>query len=244
MEKITDMLKLFARWFVVPVHNEGWVFIIGGILSTILFYWMSDTLGFIAMVITIWMVYFFRNPERVIPSREGLIVAPADGVVESVRKCVAPSELELGEEELTRISIVLSIFDVHVNRIPIHGKVAKLHYIAGKTFSLSMNKNSDDNERQLIKLTLPKGEKEKIEKAIGMVMIAGLLNNRIICDLVDHQDVKTGERFGIIRFGSRVDIFLPKGVNPLVIEGQRAVGGETVLGDLKSREAARTGESV
>jgi phosphatidylserine decarboxylase len=218
-----------------PVHPAGWMFIaIFALVSLVLtaiwscFFWFG-------LIATAWCVYFFRDPDRVTPIREGLIVSPGDGVVQKICKCVPPSELELGVAERTRISIFLNVFDVHVNRIPIEGSVTKMHYNPGKFLNASLDKASEDNERQSIKLTTPDG------LTLGVIQIAGMVARRILCDLKEGQSVKTGERFGIIRFGSRVDVYLPPDVAPLVIEGQRSVGGETILADLKATEAERVG---
>jgi len=219
----------------VPIHPAGWSFITTfAIVSLILsMFWSGFAL--IGLVATAWCIYFFRDPHRVTPMREGLIVSPGDGVVQKIVKCVPPEELQLTGEERYRISIFLNVFDVHVNRIPIEGSISALSYRAGKFFNASLDKASDENEQQLIKITTPDG------LTLGVVQIAGLVARRIICDLKQGQSVKTGERFGIIRFGSRVDVYLPVEAYPLVIEGQSAIGGETILADLKSSEAERVG---
>jgi len=219
----------------VPIHPAGWMFVaIFAIVSLILSI-VSTSFIFIGLVATAWCVYFFRDPARITPMREGLIVSPADGVVQKIAKCVPPSELDLGVAERSRISIFLNVFDVHVNRIPIEGAISKLHYHEGAFFNAALDKASEENERQSIKITTPE------DLTVGVVQIAGLVARRILCDLKEGQSVKTGEKFGIIRFGSRVDIYLPADATPLVIEGQRAVGGETILADLKSSESERVG---
>jgi phosphatidylserine decarboxylase len=192
-------------------------------------------MGWIGLIATAWCAYFFRDPDRVTPIREGLIVSPADGVVQKIVKRAPPPELDLGAGERVRISVFLNVFDVHVNRVPIEGSIDKLHYHAGKFLNAALDKASEDNERQSVKITTPDG------LTVGVVQIAGLVARRILCDLKEGQSVKTGERFGMIRFGSRVDVYLPPDVAPLVIEGQRAVGGETVFADLKNGEAERVG---
>jgi phosphatidylserine decarboxylase len=218
-----------------PIHPAGWPFIaIFAIVSLILSMVWSG-FAFIGLIATAWCVFFFRDPHRVTPMREGLIVSPGDGVVQKILKCTPPRELELGIEERYRISIFLNVFDVHVNRIPIGGSVTALTYRPGKFFNANLDKSSEENEQQLIKITTPDG------LTMGCVQIAGLVARRIICTLKPGQSVKTGERFGIIRFGSRVDIYLPHEAYPLVIVGQRAVGGETILADLKSSEIERVG---
>lgn len=219
----------------VPIHPAGWIFIAIFAVVSLVLALISSFLGWLGLIATVWCVYFFRNPERVTPIREGLIVSPGDGVIQTITKVVPPAELELGDTERTRISIFLNVFDVHVNRIPITGSVSKLHYQPGKFFNASLDKASEENERNLIKITTPE------ENTVGVVQIAGLVARRILCDLTDGQSVKTGECFGIIRFGSRVDVYLPPDVASLAIVGQRAVGGETILADLKSNEPSRVG---
>ena len=219
----------------VPVHPAGWMFIAIFAVISLGLSLLWSPFGWLGLIATAWCVYFFRNPDRVTPLREGLIVSPADGMVQTIIKCTPPAELELGIGERTRISIFLNVFDVHVNRIPIEGSISKLHYHAGKFFNAALDKASDENERQLIKITTPDG------LTVGIVQIAGMVARRILCDLKEGQSVKTGERFGLIRFGSRVDIYLPPDITPLVIEGQRAIGGETILADLKNTEAERVG---
>jgi phosphatidylserine decarboxylase len=219
----------------VPIHPAGWMFIAIFAGVSLLLSFLSGFFAFVGLVATAWCVYFFRDPPRITPMREGLIVSPADGVVQKIVKCIPPKELELGSEERTRISIFLNVFDVHVNRIPIEGEVTRLHYHEGAFVNAALDKASEDNERQSIRITMPDGQ------MIGVVQIAGLVARRILCDLKEGQSVKTGEKFGIIRFGSRTDVYLPLGGIPQVIVGQRSVGGETVLCDLKSSETERVG---
>ncbi len=219
----------------VPIHPAGWMFIAIFAIISLLLSFIDSFFGYIGLILTAWCVYFFRDPKRVTPMREGLIVSPADGVVQKIVKCTPPAELDLGAGERTRVSIFLNVFDVHVNRIPIEGSISRLHYHEGAFFNAALDKASEENERQSIKITMPD------DQTIGVVQIAGLVARRILCDLKEGQSVKTGEKFGIIRFGSRVDIYLPPEATPLVIVGQRAVGGETVIADLKSHEGERVG---
>ncbi len=219
----------------VPIHPAGWMFISIFAFVALLMALIWSFLGWIGLILTVWCIYFFRNPPRVTPIREGLVISPADGIVQSITKVIPPAELELGDLERTRISIFMNVFNVHVNRIPINGSISKLHYKAGKFFNASLDKASAENEQNLIKITTP----ENIE--IGIVQIAGLVARRILCDLIVDQPVKTGETFGIIRFGSRVDIYLPPDTQPLAIVGQTAIGGETILADLHSNESDRVG---
>lgn len=219
----------------VPIHPAGWMFIAIFAVVSLGLSMIWSGFGCIGLIATAWCVYFFRDPHRVTPIREGLIVSPGDGVVQKICKCVPPAELDLGVGERTRISIFLNVFNVHVNRVPIEGSISKLHYNPGKFVNASLDKASEENERQSIKITTPDG------LTVGCVQIAGLVARRILCDLKEGQSVKTGERFGIIRFGSRMDVYLPPDVSPMVIVGQIAVGGETVLADIKSSEPERVG---
>lgn len=219
----------------VPIHPAGWMFIAIFAVVTLLLSLISPLFLYVGLIATLWCVYFFRDPVRITPIREGLIVSPADGVVQKITTMTPPDELELGNAERVRVSIFLNVFDVHVNRIPIEGSITKLHYFPGKFFNASLDKASAENERQNVKITMPDGD------TLGVVQIAGLVARRILCDLKEGQSVKTGERFGLIRFGSRTDIYLPVGAKALVIEGQRTIGGETVIADLKSNESERVG---
>lgn len=219
----------------VPIHPAGWMFIAIFSLVSLALSMVWAPFGWAGLIATAWCVYFFRDPDRITPMREGLIVSPADGLVQKIMKCTPPAELELGTGERTRISIFLNVFNVHVNRIPMEGSVSKLHYNAGKFFNAALDKASEENERMSVKITTPDGTQ------YGVVQIAGLVARRILCDLKEGQSVKTGERFGIIRFGSRVDIYLPEKARPLVVEGQTSIGGETVLADLGSEEPQRVG---
>ncbi|MBI1954472.1 MAG: phosphatidylserine decarboxylase [Proteobacteria bacterium] len=207
----------------LPVHPDGWRFVGIFFLLTLVLFMIVPPLGWVGLLLTIWCIYFFRNPERVIPSREGLIVSPADGKIVSIQKMIPPSSL--GDTERFRISIFLNIFDVHVNRIPIKGKVRKIYYHQGKFFNASLDKASELNERNTLVIDL-------LNQDIAVTQIAGLIARRIRCDVKENDLVETGQYFGLIRFGSRVDLYLPIGVEPLVYVGQRTIAGETVLADL------------
>ena len=221
---------------VIPsLHREGWVFVAIFLVSTLVLGLMWDVLGWIGLFLTGWCAYFFRDPERVTPLRAGLVISPADGVVQSITPASPPSELELKGEGWTRISIFLNIFDVHVNRIPCDGKIIKRVYHPGAFFNASLDKASEHNERQALALKDAEG------REVGFVQIAGLIARRIVCTIAENQEVKAGERFGMIRFGSRVDLYLPQGISPLVMEGQRVIGGETVMADFSSQESPRVG---
>ncbi len=220
----------------VPIAREGWPFIaIFGLVSLIL-YFVYAPLGWIGLVLTLWCVYFFRNPDRVTPEREGLIVSPADGIVQMIAEVSPPEELDMGSEPVVRVSVFMNVFDCHVNRIPCDGRIGKLVYVPGQFLNASLDKASEENERQMVRIDLDSGA------FIGAVQIAGLVARRIVCYLEEDQIVLAGERFGLIRFGSRVDIYLPHGAVSHALIGQKCVSGETVLADLKSDEAARSGE--
>ncbi len=220
----------------VPIHRAGWPFVAIFLVVSLALGYAAEPLFWLGLVATGWCVYFFRDPPRQTPQRAGLVVAPADGRIQWVGPATPPAELGLGDGQLTRISIFLNIFDVHINRIPVDGTVTKLEYHAGKFLNAALDKASEENERQSVKIELADGRK------VGVVQIAGLVARRIVCTLQQDQRVRTGERFGLIRFGSRTDLFLPDGVAPLVAVGQRAVGGETVLADLDSDEGQRGAE--
>jgi phosphatidylserine decarboxylase len=224
------------RSVLVPIHREGWKFIAILAVATLLLFALSDLLGWIGVVLTLWCVYFFRDPPRTVPTRPGLVVAPADGVVRLIEPAVPPPELDMGADPRPRISIFMNVFDVHVNRVPVAGRVVALAYRPGKFFDASLDKASTDNERQAVRIATAEG------REFALVQIAGLVARRILCDLAEGQTVRTGERFGMIRFGSRVDVYLDEGMAPLVAVGQRTIGGETVIADIASGEPARSGE--
>jgi len=220
----------------VPIAREGRPFVAGGIAVALVLLYFGPWTGAIGIALAGWVAYFFRDPPRVVPTRGGLLVSPADGVISHITEAVPPPELEIGAEPLTRISVFLNVFDVHINRSPIAGVVERIAYNAGKFLNASLDKASVDNERNGLTIRLADGRK------IGVAQIAGLVARRIVCHAREGQALKTGERFGLIRFGSRTDLFLPKGVAPLVVVGQRMVGGETVVADLLSTEGPRRGE--
>jgi phosphatidylserine decarboxylase len=221
---------------VVPINRAGWPFIALFGAITIVLALIAQPLGWIGAMLTVWCVYFFRDPDRVVPIREGLIVSPADGVVQMIVPAVPPADLGMGDKPRVRISIFLNVFNVHVNRTPAPGTVEAAVYHKGKFLNAALDKASDENERMAVRLKMPDG------RDIAFVQIAGLVARRIICTLKPGQTVVTGERFGLIRFGSRTDIYLPEGALPLVVVGQTAIGGETVLADLESSESARQGD--
>jgi phosphatidylserine decarboxylase len=222
-----------VRRLIVPIHKEGYPFIAIGIVAMLVLGSLWRPFGWIAALITIWICYFFRDPARVTPQREGLVVSPADGRVSQIATAVPPKELDLPEETMTRVSIFMNVFDCHVNRAPVAGRVAKIAYTPGLFLNAELDKASEDNERNAILI-------EKDGKQLIMVQIAGLIARRIVPFVKEGQEVFTGERVGLIRFGSRVDVYLPLGVTPLVSEGQTAIAGETVLADMNALESVRT----
>jgi phosphatidylserine decarboxylase len=216
----------------VPITPQGYPFIgIFALVSLILF-WLWTPLGWIGTVLTLWCVYFFRDPPRVTPVREGLVVAPADGRISQITNAVPPPELGLGTMPLPRISVFMSVFDCHVNRSPVSGRIEKMVYRAGKFINAELDKASEDNERNAFLIATPTAR-------IGVVQIAGLVARRIVPFVREGQPVSAGERIGMIRFGSRVDVYLPAGSRSLVAEGQTALAGETVFADLTQTEAPR-----
>ena len=221
--------------FIKPMHREGIKFIlIFSVISLILFF-IYIPLGWVGIGLTIWCYYFFRDPKRTIPVRDGLLVSPADGVISLIEKTMPPPELDIEKEELTRISVFMNVFNCHVNRSPIAAEVIEINYRPGKFFNASLDKASVDNERNSLVLQIPDG------RQIVVVQIAGLVARRIVSFVKPKQTLRIGQRFGLIRFGSRVDIYLPTGVQPLVCIGQIMVSGETVIADLNSKELARDG---
>ena len=220
----------------IPVHRTGWPFIIIFAVATVFLTWWMTYLGFLGLILTAWCIYFFRDPPRMTPNRRNLIISPADGVIQSIVEAPPPAELDMGAEPRTRIAVFMNVFNVHVNRIPIDGTIAIDFYRPGKFLNASRDKASQLNERQCLKVKTEDG------KEVGFVQIAGLIARRIVCDLKVGDRVRAGERFGIIRFGSRVDIYLPQGASSTVIEGQTAIAGETVLSDLITDEFPRQGE--
>lgn len=219
-----------------PIHREGWRFIAIFAVVTVVLWYFAMPLGLVGLVLTLWCVYFFRDPARVTPTRSGLVIAPADGVVQMIQPAIPPSEIGLDQRPLTRVSIFMNVFNVHVNRSPVDADVIALAYRPGKFFNAALDKASEHNERQSIHLRTADGLN------FCVVQIAGLVARRIKCDLTAGKAVQAGERFGIIRFGSRVDVYLPDGVQPMVAVGQLTVAGETVLADYRSDESPRLGE--
>lgn len=213
--------------FLVPILADGWRFIalfagaafLGALTGVAWLFWPL-------MILTLWSIYFFRDPPRGVPQDDGVLIAPADGLVQMIVDAVPPSELGLGSDALTRVSIFLSVFDVHINRAPCAASVDVVSYRPGKFLNAAADKASEENERMAIALRRPDG------RVIGCVQIAGWVARRIVCYIKPGQAVAAGERFGHIRFGSRTDLYLPRGARLLVAPGQRMIGGETVMAEL------------
>jgi phosphatidylserine decarboxylase len=227
LETITDNLA--------PVHRDGYKFV--GIAAAIcLFFWFLlpfSVLAYLALGLLVYVAYFFRDPARVTPLRDGLVVSPADGRVSSIERVRPPAELGLGHEERLRVSIFLSVLDVHINRAPVAGRITKSVYVQGTFLNAALDKASEDNERRSLVIEMSDSA------TIAVVQIAGLIARRIVTFVKEGDTIGVGERFGLIRFGSRVDVYLPPGRGCLVAVGQRATGGETVLADLRSAEPER-----
>jgi phosphatidylserine decarboxylase len=217
-----------------PIHSEGLPFIGGFALASLVLFWLWSPLGWIGTVMTAWCAYFFRDPVRVTPVRDGIVVSPADGRVSRIINAVPPVELGLGSKPLTRVSIFMSVFDCHVNRSPVSGRIERIAYHAGVFLNADLDKASEDNERNALVIATASGAR------IGVVQIAGLVARRIVCFVREGIGIGAGERFGLIRFGSRLDVYLPEGVRPMVAEGQTAIAGETVLADLRAPDSGRT----
>jgi len=223
------------RKVLAPLHPDGFKFVLAAVIATVLLFLVSKPAGWVAVVVTLWIIYFFRDPWRVTPLREGVVVSPADGIVMSVEPALPPPELEMGGAEVARVGIFLSLFDVHVNRAPIGGRVAALRYTKGRFLDASRQEASLHNERMAIRVSPPAGPE------IAFVQVAGLVARRIVCDLREGQRIATGQRVGIIRFGSRVDVYCPPPYVTMVAAGQRMVGGETVIADRFAREPVGQG---
>lgn len=223
----------------VPVHREGYRFIAIFAAVTLVLFWLDiDVIAWVGVILTLWCAYFFRDPERVTPIRDGLVISPADGRVSSIEQVIPPPELDLPREPHTRISVFMNVFDVHVNRSPLDACIRRIAYVPGLFVNADLDKASLDNERQALTLERPDG------KLIGVVQIAGLVARRIVKFVGEGESLSAGQRFGLIRFGSRVDVYLPQGVSAMACLGQRAVAGETVLADLNSLEPGRAGRSA
>jgi phosphatidylserine decarboxylase len=222
-----------VRRQLTPIHPEGYVFIALFAIASMVLGYIWEPLGWIGALLTAWCAYFFRDPPRVTPVRDGLVVSPADGYVSSIGYFPPPPELGLGATPMQRVSVFMSVFDVHVNRAPVTGRITKIAYTPGKFLNADLDKASEDNERSGMVLETPAG-------SFGVVQIAGLIARRIVSFVREGDQLSTGQRFGLIRFGSRVDVYMPEGARVLVALGSKAVAGETVLADLRGGEPRLT----
>ena len=213
--------------FLKPMHPEGYKFVAIFAAIALVLMWIWEPLGWLGVGATVWCYYFFRDPKRSVPQGEGLILSPADGVISLIEPAVPPAELGMGPEALTRVSVFMNVFNCHVNRAPIAGTAVAIAYRPGKFLNASLDKASADNERNSLRIDMPDG------RQIAVVQIAGLVARRIVCFAREGQVLRTGERFGLIRFGSRLDVYLPDGVEPQVALGQTMIAGETVIADLR-----------
>jgi phosphatidylserine decarboxylase len=223
------------RRFLAPLHPDGFKFVAAGVVATLLLFLLWAPAGWIGAIATLWMVYFFRDPWRVTPTRSGQLISPADGIVVSIVAATPPAELAMGDMAVVRIGVFLNVFDVHVTRAPVGGRVTAMRYTKGRFVNASLDKASEHNERLAIRIAPPEGPD------VAFVLVAGLVARRIVCNLYEGQQVGSGQRIGIIRFGSRVDIYCPPPYVPMVVAGQRMVGGETVLADRVTEEPPRQG---
>ncbi len=206
----------------VPIHKEGYRFIAAFFAATLVLDWLWSPLFYVGLFLTGWCAYFFRDPERVTPVSDDLVISPADGVVSHIGPVVPPAELGLGDKPMLRISVFMNVFNCHVNRAPVRGRIAGIFYKPGKYLSADLDKASSENERNSLVIESPHG-------ALGVVQIAGLVARRIVCWAEEGHDIGVGERFGLIRFGSRLDVYLPNGAGTRVTLGQTAIAGETIL---------------
>jgi len=219
----------------IRVRREGGPFILIFAIIALVLFNIAQWLGWLGLILTAWCVYFFRDPDRVTPSDPELVISPADGVIQAVVEAPPPLELGMEERPLKRVSVFMNVFDCHVNRSPVDGTVVAFAYRPGRFINASLDKASEENERRAMRLRTPDGQE------LAVVQIAGLVARRIVCWAFDGQKLATGERYGMIRFGSRVDVYLPDDSRVVVIPGQRAVAGETVIAELHSTEADRRG---
>ncbi|MCF3641571.1 phosphatidylserine decarboxylase [Rhizobium sp. TRM95111] len=211
----------------VPIHRDGWKFVAAFFVVSLVLGLLWEPLMWIGFLLTAWCAYFFRDPQRVTPQDDDIVVSPADGRVSSIAMVTPPAELELGSDPMLRISVFMNVFNCHVNRAPMRGRVAHVAYRAGKFLNAELDKASQENERNGLVI-------ETVHGRIGVVQIAGLVARRIVCWTAMNDSLEVGERFGLIRFGSRLDVFLPAGAESRVSLGQTAIAGETVLAEFGS----------
>ncbi len=212
--------------FIKPMHPEGRKFVAIFAAITVVLFLVAEILGWIGVGATVWCYYFFRDPERVTPKGDNLVISPADGIISLIEPAVPPAELGMADAPLTRVSVFMNVFNCHVNRSPVAGEVTAIAYRPGKFFNASLDKASEDNERNSLRIQMADG------RDIAVVQIAGLVARRIVCFTKQGAHIQAGQRFGLIRFGSRLDVYLPQGVEPRVSIGQTMVAGETVLAEL------------
>ena len=210
----------------LKIHNEGWIYLVSAIILTIIVIPFFVFIGIFFAILSIYIFYFFRDPNRIIPL-DDFIVSPADGTITYIGETNNPLDIENNNEVYTKVSIFLSIFDVHVNRMPLEGTIKEIKYIPGKFINATLDKSSEQNEKNIIKIS--DGTYNYF-----VVQIAGLIARRIVCNVNKNQDLKKGERIGIIKFGSRVDLYLPKSNKVLVSKGQKVLGGETIISNPKN----------
>ena len=230
-----------VKWRFPSIHPEGRKFAVGSAFATVVVYTMvSHFLGWLLVGLTLWIAAFFRDPVRTTPRGDKLIVAPADGLITMIAKVPPPKELRgadgLADGEYTRVSIFMSVFDVHINRAPIAGRIRRIAYVPGKFVNADLDKASEDNERQHFLVESADGVR------IGFTQIAGLVARRILAFVREGDSVQAGQRVGLIRLGSRVDVYLPAGTGPQVLLGQRSIAGETIIGEI-GVDPGRTGIS-
>ena len=212
--------------FIKPMHPEGRKFVAIFAAITVVLFLVAEILGWIGVGVTVWCYYFFRDPERLTPKGDNLVISPADGIISLIEPAVPPAELGMADAPLTRVSVFMNVFNCHVNRSPVAGEVTAIAYRPGKFFNASLDKASEDNERNSLRIQMADG------RDIAVVQIAGLVARRIVCFTKKGAHIQAGQRFGLIRFGSRLDVYLPQGVEPRVSIGQTMVAGETVLAEL------------
>tara|TARA_R110001599_G_scaffold91286_37_gene239763 strand:- start:45589 stop:46242 length:654 start_codon:yes stop_codon:yes gene_type:complete len=212
--------------FIKPMHPEGRKFVAIFAAITVVLFLVAEILGWIGVGVTVWCYYFFRDPERLTPKGDNLVISPADGIISLIEPAVPPAELGMADTPLTRVSVFMNVFNCHVNRSPVAGEVTAIAYRPGKFFNASLDKASEDNERNSLRIQMADG------RDIAVVQIAGLVARRIVCFTKKGAHIQAGQRFGLIRFGSRLDVYLPQGVEPRVSIGQTMVAGETVLAEL------------
>ncbi len=228
---IMSVVNSLRRGF-APIHPEGYLFVAGFVVATLILWWLWSPLGWLGLVATVWCAYFFRDPARVTPVRDDLVVSPADGMISFAGFAAPPPELGFGMAPLQRVSIFMSVFDCHVNRSPVEGRVERVAYHPGLFLNADLDKASEDNERNSIVINAPAGR-------FGVVQIAGLVARRIVCFTHEGAHLSAGERIGLIRFGSRVDVYLPSAAHIVVGLDSRAVAGETVIAEISAAPEQR-----